>query len=311
MSPDFGTATVTTRAARGAGARRRLTRGRDVQATRWYRVITIGLVWLIVVELAFGLLPAMQYVSWVGHDHQTYTAAAARWLSGEPFYHPYQLAGPYPIIEREILYPPTILPLLVPFVYLPAVLWWIIPLAIIAWIVWWWRPVAWAWMVIAGLMALPVTPPAPSSWSIDVIANGNPGMWAAAIVALATRWPFFGPFVLLKPAPIHLPFALIGLPARAWWIGAVTLAGISLLFLPLWSDYVTVLLNARGGSALYALVGVPLMLVPVVARLGTQSHDLEARLLLTRRRIADVQRAARGLVHRELDVVGRDQARHR
>ncbi|MGH2513088.1 MAG: hypothetical protein ACRDGQ_10415, partial [Candidatus Limnocylindrales bacterium] len=92
------------------------------------------LVWVaFVVLLGFRVLQ-------VGFDYDTYMAAADRWLAGGNFYLAYQLAGPYAIITREVLYQPILIPLLIPFSILPAVLWWIVPIGIMAAVVGHWRP---------------------------------------------------------------------------------------------------------------------------------------------------------------------------
>ena len=44
-------------------------------------------------------------------------------------------------------------------------------------------------------------------------------------------------------------FALIGIQTRRWWVAAVLLTTAAAVFLPLWIQYATVLLNARGPSA--------------------------------------------------------------
>jgi hypothetical protein len=200
-----------------------------------------------------------------GIDYRTYVDAARRWLAGGSFYEPYQLAGPYPIVSREILYPPIMLVLLVPFTVLPALLWWAIPLSITTWLVAWHRPSVWGCAAICGLLILPVPFMSELAWSLGTIVSGNPAMWVVAAVAAGTRWGWPAVLVLLKPS--LLPFALIGIRTGRWWVAAVLLTTAAAVFLPLWIQYATVLLNARGPSAtlLYSLGNVPLMLVPVVA----------------------------------------------
>jgi hypothetical protein len=222
---------------------------------------------MLVLEALSGTVQATRTLSLAaGHDSNLYLAAAHRWLNGGGFYESYQLAGPYPVVEREILYPPILLPILVPFIWLPGILWWLIPLGIVAFVVVSWRPRPWA--IVGILLCLTVPTIYDSSVTQIVIASGNPVMWVAAFVALSTRWSFFGPFALLKPAPVLMPFALSGLWRRAWWAGLAVLTVVSLAFLPMWGDYVEVILHARGVSWTYAFLNVPLLAIPIVAWTG-------------------------------------------
>lgn len=218
---------------------------------------------------------------WLGNDYRLYMEATRSWLADGSFYRDYQVAGPYVVYAREILYPPVALWLFVPFTFLPAILWWA-PVPIIGWVVWKQRPSPWQWVAILALLAFPIEDG--TSWAIEFIGNGNPGMWAAAFVALATRFPAFGPFVLMKPS--LFPFAMVGVRSRAWWLGLVALAALSIPFRAIWLDYATVLLNAQGGGILYSLPNVTLCLVPLVAakppgRSGrwTRCHSHSSRAL--------------------------------
>ena len=198
-----------------------------------------------------------------GQDYHLYMTAARGWLETGQFYAPYQLAGPYPVVKSEVLYPPPALLLFVPFSFLPPVLWWVIPLGIIGAVVVSHRPGRWQWAALLALLVVPIT--GGWSWTIDVIYNGNPAMWAAAFVALATRYPFFGPFALVKFT--LAPFALIGIRSRTWWAGLAVVAGLALLFAPMWPDYLTVLRNAvtPGNPLLYAISSTAIALIPVIA----------------------------------------------
>ena len=212
-----------------------------------------------------------------GQDYRLYMTAAQEWLASGQFYAPYQLAGPYPVVKSEVLYPPPALLLFVPFSFLPPVLWWIVPLGIIAGVVISHRPSRWRWAGILALLVLPIT--GAWSWTMDVVYNGNPAMWAAAFVALATRLPFFGPFALVKFT--LAPFALIGIRSRSWWAGLAVVALASLAFLPMWPDYLTVLRNAvtPGNPLLYAISSTAIALIPLVA----QQRSQDPRLRLHRR----------------------------
>ena len=228
---------------------------------RWvtFALVAVLLVQLIVAVMLQGLIP-----TWAGHDFTLYRDAASRWLATGEFYSAYQLAGPYPVVADEILYPPVALVLFVPFVYLPEVLWIAVPLAIIAWSVWSSKPSPLGWTVILFLVTFPQWRPV--SYAVDIAVNGNPVLWVAAFVALASRYPVFGPFTLLKPTPAVVPFALVGIRHRSWWIGLAVFAGLCLAFLPMWGQYVTVLTNARGADLLYGLTGVPLLLLAGIGR---------------------------------------------
>lgn len=201
------------------------------------------------------LHPQGEVVTAQTYDYLTYIWAARDWLSTGAFYEPYQLAGPYLAVGREILYPPYILVVLVPFTVLPMFLWWAIPLGFTAYIMTWHRPGFWRLVIIALILSIPA--------SISALANGNPVIWALAACAAATRWGWVGPLALVKPS--LAPFALIGIRNRRWWGTAACLGLVSLAFLPMWPDYVTVLGNARNVDLTYSVEQVPLMLVPVVA----------------------------------------------
>jgi len=217
---------------------------------------------------AFSVLTVVEWWPWVaaggdglvGTDFLLYRDAAARFLSGDSFYLQHQLAGPYVVTAGDVLYPPPALLLFIPFTLLPAVLWWAIPLAVVAWIVAWHRPSPVAWAGIALCVWFPTT--------ILHTVHGNPFIWAVMAVALSTRWKWPGALVLLKPT--LLPFALIDLRHRVWWKGLAGLAMISLVFLPMWPDYIAVLRNAQGTGGLgYSLQEFPAMAIPVFAWLGS------------------------------------------
>lgn len=195
----------------------------------------------------------------LGADLTLYLGAAQRWISSGGFYPGHQLAGPYLLADGDILYPPPILLLIVPFLVLPAVLFWLIPIAAVGAVVAWHRPRAWTWPLMALALAWPIT-------SLKLV-HGNPVMWIVAAAALGTvlAWPSV--LVLLKPS--LAPFALIGARQRSWWIALGVLAVLSIPFAGLWADYARVALNARSPNGLlYSLDEVPLMLIPVIAWLG-------------------------------------------
>lgn len=229
---------------------------------RWAHPVRLGLVlsaaltaiaftWRLWVVLSVG------EGSVVGVDRGIYRDAALRWAGGGFWFYPEQVAGPYTIIQGHVLYPPTALLWLVPAAHLPDALWWGLPICVIAAIVWHHRPAVWAWPVMGLCLA--------TFWSVEIIASGNPGLWIAMFVALGTIWrPAFA-LVLLKPS--LAPFALLGARSRAWWVLVAAIVLVSLAFLPMWIDYLQVLLNGRGNLAVpwYSIRDVPLLCVPLLA----------------------------------------------
>ncbi len=236
----------------------RLARSRATErATRIAAAVVIGVSLIVGMFTALTLLLSPHYAGSPAFDFALYRDAAARWLQGGFFYYPEQLAGPYTTQLGHVMYPPIGLVLFVPFTVLPAVLWWVLPLSAIAWRVFALRPSLVGWAAITALVCWP--------FSIQIIVAGNPAFWIVAALALATRWPWVAVFVLLKPS--LGPFALAGARTRAWWLALGLFACVSLLFLPMWFDWIGVVLNARGffSGPLYSLNDVPLMLVPVIA----------------------------------------------
>jgi hypothetical protein len=194
-------------------------------------------------------------LGYFGLDRRIYLVATQRWLAGASFYEPYQLTGPYQIDRFEILYPPILLIVLVPFAILPASLWWGIPIGVTAWALLRLRPgpVAWPLLAVCG-----VWPP-----TVTKILTGNPDMWALAALSLGVV--FVGPavFVLIKPS--LAPFALWGSRRGRWWAFLGVFVALSIPFGALWSDWLTALVNSRGGGLLYSINEIPMLLIPLVA----------------------------------------------
>lgn len=190
-----------------------------------------------------------------GVDYRLYMDATQRWLAGGPFYQPYQLAGPYAISAGDILYPPVALWLFVPFTVLPAALWWLVPLGLTAWAVWRLRPGPLAWPLIALCFAWPPT-------QVKLI-TGNPVMWSVVALALGclAYWPSV--FALIKPS--LFPFALFGVTRRSWWIALGLLLLLGLPFGAMWLDWLTTVVNSRGGGIAYSIQEIPMLLLPLVA----------------------------------------------
>ena len=205
-------------------------------------------------------------------DYGIYMDALARWASGGTWYQARQLAGPYPIQLGDVLYPPVLIYLLVPFRTLGPWLWTIIPGLITGWVVWRHRPGPWAWVLIAACIAWPYSP--------AKFVFGNPVIWATAAVALGTIWWWPSALAVLKPTII--PFALIGLRDRRWWIVIGVLGLLSLPFLAATLIYPQVLLDAQPnpvdgrGGPFYSITEFPLLAIPIFAWLGrTRGADRE------------------------------------
>jgi hypothetical protein len=197
-----------------------------------------------------------------GVDAALYLEAAARWLGGGPFYEPHQLSGPYEVAHGDILYPPVGLWLFVPFTVLPFVLWWALPAGITIAAITRLRPRPAAWPLIALCLAWPTT--------LLKIWTGNPVIWCIAALALATVWRGAAPFALLKPS--LAPFAAFGIRDRSWWIGMAAFVALSVPFGSMWLDWLTSVVNSRGGGLLYSALEAPMLALPLVAWLGRTRH---------------------------------------
>lgn len=176
-----------------------------------------------------------------GEDYQWFVEKTRRWVEFGQFYNEHQLAGPYEALSgRDVLYPPVVLFLFVPFLWLPAFLWWAIPLGVLGWHLVASRPAWWAWPILGGLVWIPRDQ--------SIVIWGSTGMWIAAFVALGLRFAWASPFVLLKPT--FGPFALM-----------------SIVVLPMWFDYYTALRNNVGPwpGLLYSVPDFLFLLIPIVA----------------------------------------------
>lgn len=197
-------------------------------------------------------------------DYGIYMDAVDRWLGTGAWYQERQLRGPYPIELGDVLYPPVLLYLLVPFRVLGPWLWWLIPAGILAWVVWRHRPAPWAWLAISLCLAWPYSP--------AKYVFGNPVIWAAAAVALGTIWHWPAALAILKPTV--LPFALIGIRDRRWWFVVAGLGLASLPVLSLTLLYPQVLLDAEPnpidgrGGLFYSITEFPLIAIGIIAWVG-------------------------------------------
>ena len=199
----------------------------------------------------------------MGVDYQLYIDATARWLGGGPFYDWYELAGAFGPTDHAVLYAPTAILLFAPFTVLPAALWWAIPLGIVAAVTAHLRPDPIVWPFLAICLAWPAT-------SLTIVV-GNPVLWGAAALALATihRWPA----ALFVIKPTLLPFALFGVWRRSWWLALGVVVVLSLPFGSLWNDWLTVIQNARVGGVFRSLDQVPILLFPLIVWLGQTRPD--------------------------------------
>ena len=223
---------------------------------------------LLVLTAGWTLLVANSMIAQhtMAIDYAMYEGAARRWLSGGAWYLPEQVSGPYAIHYGDVLYPPTLLWLLVPFTLLPAICWWAVPFFLAAWGLLRLQLHSWAWPMVLACMLWPTT--------AVLILTGNPVIWAAALTILGLAYGWGGAFVFVKPS--LFPFALLGISQRRWWLAIALLTLLSVPLLPTLLRYPTVILNSRGPRAtpLYSVPDVPLMLVALVAWIGRSRQPL-------------------------------------
>ena len=116
------------------------------------------------------------------------------------------------------------------------------------------RPVAWLFLFFVAWWP----PTTVKVWT------GNPVIWTAAALWIATVWRPAAVAVLLKPT--LLPFAFFGANRRSWWVALAAVAFAAVLFAPRWPDYIGAILNARDpGGLLYSVQEVPILAAPLVA----------------------------------------------
>lgn len=217
--------------------------------------LTVMILGLGVAILVAGIARAPHF----GQDFGFYRDAGTRWLAGGSFYLDRQLHGPYELtLMVDNLYPPTALALFVPLALLPAPLaalaWWGLPVTLLAYQLRKMSPAAWAWPLLALLLAWPR--------SGGAVIFGNTDLWMAAAVAAATLWGWPAILVTLKPA--FAPLVVVGAHRRPWWIGAALMALVSLFLLPEWIRYFDVIRDS-GVTPAYSVGGMPLILLPLVA----------------------------------------------
>jgi hypothetical protein len=198
-----------------------------------------------------------------GMDYRYYASLGQTFVDTGTFYLPHQFAphetGLLGLSEPvDTLYPPNALLLFVPFAYLPSILWWAIPIAVTGYALYRLRPAPWAWAVMLTMLLWPR--------AIGAYLFGNTDIWMMAAIAGGLVWGWPALAVTMKPT--LLPFALIGIRKRSWWL----CAGLGLVFvvltLPMWLDYVTVMGYVTGIDLGYNLGSLPLLCIPLVASLG-------------------------------------------
>jgi hypothetical protein len=167
------------------------------------------------------------------------------------------LSGPYSIFGEVYLYPPIALALLLTF-YPLGIAWWIVPIAALVWMLWRWHPAMWSWPILAFALAWPRT--------LGAIVAGNTDIWISA--AVATGLVYGWPVALIVIKPTVAPLVIVGIRrARAAVLALGVAALMSLLMLPLWSDYLTAMNNVQSPIPAwsYSIGDAPLLLAPVLA----------------------------------------------
>lgn len=225
----------------------------------------IPLVWMATAAVILGVAVAVVIgnVALVegngGEAFGTYLRHTRDWVAGGSFYDARQLTGsPYTLVVGDSLYPPPLALVMLPFLILPGPLWWILPALIVGAVIYHHRPAPWTWPILALCIASPRT--------LGLVVYGDPSMWIAATVALATIWGWPGVLALLKPSLAF--FALVGIRKRSWWIALAIFALVSIAMLPDWREYLTAATNVQGQSLTDALADIPLVGIALVAWLG-------------------------------------------
>jgi hypothetical protein len=251
---------------------------------RLARVATLTVLGLAILAIVVQLFVGFAFLNWGasdwGGDFRGYLDASQGWLNGNGFYLSRQLQGPYETQLGDVLYPPTTLYVFIPFLFLPAQSWWILAIVPLIYVIWSWRPALWAVALMLACLAYPNL--------ANMYFRGSPVIVIAALVAAALRWHWPGALILLKPSV--LPFALIGIRTRGWWVTAGLLVILTLPLLALIPDWLQAVIDSRGyGGLLYGGRDLPLLMVPVLAYLGRTRHPESAMWCSVRRRRAELQ----------------------
>jgi hypothetical protein len=231
---------------------------------RLFRIVLLtltGVVLILVVAEFLYLWPGEARDDNIGEDYRYYVSLGQRWLDTGVMYGARQLTGqPYHVlINVDNLYPPPATVLFAAFVFLPWFVWFAGPVLLVAYAVWRQRPAMWTWPLMGLCLLWPRTQ--------NAFMVGNSDVVSAGFVAAGLIWAWPSVLGLFKPA--YLPFVLIGIRHRSWWIGLAGFGVVSLLLLPYWPEYVTAATNwdlpltRNFGS-------FPILLIPVIAWLGRQ-----------------------------------------
>jgi hypothetical protein len=229
-------------------------------------VLTLAIVGIALAELVV-LVQGIVANNDLGDDFLIYRRNGERWLATGQLYYPEQLAGPYQnVLGHSVFYPPTALLIFVPLSLLPlpvaALIWWAGPIVIGVALLRRFQPGYLAWPFLALVLAWPRT--------VGGLLFGNSDMWIASAVAAGLLWSWPAVFVALKPSV--LPLALIGISHRSWWVAAAALGLASLLFLPLWRQYVAAATNVTDLPLLVSTNFV-IILAPLVVWVARRRPD--------------------------------------
>jgi hypothetical protein len=253
-------------------------------AIDWRRVLAtvlLGVLWGYLLFRVVALVTTGHVSALWLKDYDLYMDATRSWLAGGPFYPEWQTSGAYELRWGAILYPPISLVLFVPFSLLPPLLWVLIPLVVTLAIIGWHRPGPWRLIAIAALLCI---------YPLELLAYtaGTPTIWIVMFMALATRWPWWSALILIKPT--LLPFGMLGIRTRGWWLAFLAITVVTLAMWSLTLTWSLVMIDQQGADLLYSMVNVPFMLVPLVAAYPT--------LVGRRQRPATYRSARRGQLRR-------------
>jgi hypothetical protein len=231
------------------------------------RTLVIVLGSALLIEVVVGTL-VIAAPGDIGVDFRFYHDLAARWVAEGTYFQPYQLTGPYASTTLvDTFYPPIALFLFVPFLVVPAILWWLIPIVVLVYVIARLRPNMWA---VAAMIVLMM-------WvrAFGAFLWGNTDMWVVATVAAALRWGWPAALIAIKPSV--LPFMILGVRSRSFWMAIAILVVVSIPLWELWGDWVIAIRNMDPRLD-YSLGSFTLYLVPVVAWLGRRRASGEPLL---------------------------------
>jgi hypothetical protein len=243
---------------------------------RWAKPVAIGLAVLFAmgaVLMAVTVFWGFERLDLLAIDYRMLVEFGHRQADAGSIYAPYQLEGPYRYdmgagrTDTSImpaLYPPIAGPVFWTLTFLPGVLWWAVPVGGLAFAVW--GAKAWTWPLLPLAGWFPHTP--------SVFVVGGSTMWVAAGLALGIR--FGWPVLVVVFKPTLAPFALAGARHRSTWIGLAILMGLSILLLPEWLRYATVLLNLESPGLFYSIGDMPLVLAAIVTAWSARLRRSEA-----------------------------------